>query len=220
MDEKEIPRKPLLSALLKRWFAGSLPFFRWATVSFGLPILLAWLLANALHHHLHPSDAGPVAPNGDRFGPISIKIGLPGTIGALPQPLLVCGRTGDAELVYIRILANRKARVGVEFWGLRADESAPFDLPSMDAVLDIKCYLPAFFPQEGDDYWRPLPASIQRSRRTQYFILVDKVVRLKGALKYDLRPHSPIYFGENPLGGSLVADRFAGTVLQTSQAQY
>jgi hypothetical protein len=181
---------------------------------------MAWLLANALHNHLHPSDDRDDAPNGDRFGPISIKIGLPGAIGALPEPLLVCGRTGNAELVYIRILANRKARVGVEFWGLRADESETFDLPSMDAILDVKCYLPALFPEEGDDYWQNLPASIQRSRRTQYFIVVDNVVRLKGPLKYNIRPHSPIYFGRNPLGGSLVSDRFIGTILRTSQSPF
>jgi len=185
-----------------------------------LPILLAWLLANALHNHFHASDDRHVAPNGDRFGPISMKISLPGTIGDLPQPLLVCGRTGNAELVYIRIFANNKARVGVEFWGLRADESDMFDLPSMEAVLDVKCYLPAFFPKEGDDYWRLLPASIRRSRRTQYFIVINNVVRLKGPLEYDIRPHSPIYFGRNPLGGSLVSDRFTGTILQTSQAQF
>jgi hypothetical protein len=209
-----------LSAAFKGWFAGSLPFVRWATVSFVLPILLAWLLASALHNHLHPSDDRHVAPNGDRFGPISIRISLPGTIGDLPQPLLVCGRAGNAELVYIRILANSRARVGVEFWGLRADESDTFDLPSMDAVLEVKCYLPAFFPDEGDDYWRHLPESIQRSRRTRYFIVVDNVVRLKGPLKYDIRPHSPVYFGRNPLGGSLVSDKFTGTILQTSQSQF
>jgi hypothetical protein len=206
--------------LVKGGFAGSLPFVRWATVNFLLPILLAWLLATALHNHLHPSDDRPVAPNGDRFGPISIKIGLPGTIGGLPEPLLVCGRTGNAELVYIRILAHSKARVGVEFWGLRADESDTFDLPSMDAVLDVKCYLPAFFPKEGDDYWRNLPASIQGSRRTQYFIVIDNVVRLKGPSKYDIRPHSPIYFGRNPLGGSLVSDSFTGRILRTSQSPF
>jgi hypothetical protein len=115
-----------------------------------LPILLAWLLANALQNRLHPSDDRHVTPNGDGFGPISIKISLPGTIGGLPEPLLVCGRTGNAELVYIRILANSKARVGVEFWGLGANESDTFDLPSMDAVLHVKCYLPALFPKEGE----------------------------------------------------------------------
>ncbi len=205
---------------LKGWSAGSFQFLRWATVNFALPIVLAWPLAIALHNRLQLSDERHGAPNGDRFGPISLKIRLPGTIGNLPQPLLVCGRTGNAELVYIRILANRKARVGVEFWGLRADESETFDLPSMDAILDVRCYLPPFFPEEGDDYWRLLPASIQKSRRTQYFIVVDNVVRLKGPLKYDMRPHSPIYFGKNPLGGSLVSDRFTGTILQTSQSQF
>jgi hypothetical protein len=209
-----------LSALLKGRFIGFLPFLRWAAVNLAIPILLAWLFTNALHNHLHPSVDKHVAPNGDSFGPISIKISLPGTVGGIPEPLIVCGRTGNAELVYIRILANSKARVGVEFWGLRADESDTFDLPSMDAVIDLKCYLPAFFPNEGDDYWRNLPASIQQSRRTQYFVVVENVVRLKGPLKYDIQAHSPIYFGRNPLGGSLVSDRFTGTILQTSQSQF
>src|SRR5579859_5790775 len=194
---------------------GPRQFLFWATGNLILPVMLAWLLTTGFRGHLRSYDSSQVTPNGDRFGPVSVRVKLPGTVGGIPEPLVVCGRAGSADLVYIRILAGKKAAVGVEFWGLRADESGTFDLSSMDAVLDIKCYLPALFPEDGDEYWRELPPRVQRSRQTEYFIVVDNIVRLKGPVKYDVRPHSPIFLGRNPLGGSLVSDRFTGTILNS-----
>lgn len=208
-----MPAKARLTRIIK----ASLAFCRAAATNFAVPVLVAWLLTNVLHDRLHPSPAGDIAPNGDLFGAVRLKVKLPGTSAGIPEPLIVCGEAGSASLVYIRLCSGSQAKVGVEFWGMRSYESEFFPLPAMDAVIDVTCYLPAFFPKEGDPYWGALTPTLQRIRRTQYFITVNNVVRLKGPLKYEQRPHSPIYFGANPLGGSLVSDRFTGTVLESSQ---
>jgi hypothetical protein len=208
-----MPEKARLTRMIKACLAGG----RAAVTNFAVPVLIAWLLTNVLHDRLHPSHGVEIAPNGDLFGAVRLKVKLPGTSAGIPEPLIVCGEAGNASLVYIRLLSGSQAKVGVEFWGMRAYESETFPLPAMDGVIDIKCYLPALFPKEGDPYWGTLAPTLQRIRRTQYFITVDNVVRLKGPLTYEQRPHMPIYFGANPLGGSLVSDRFSGTVLESSQ---
>jgi hypothetical protein len=190
---------------------------RKAAVNFAIPILLAWLLTDLLHHRLHPPDVRDRPAKGNEYGAVRLRIKLPGTHEGIPEPLIVCGRPGNASLVYIRLINRGRARIGVEFWGLRADESETFPLPAMDAVLDITCYLPAFFPDQSDPYWGELSAALRRIRRTQYCVLVNGVVRLRKPVEYSQDPHSPIYFGANPLGGSLVSSVFTGAIMGESQ---
>jgi hypothetical protein len=182
-----------------------------------VPILLAWILTRGLHRYLHPSDVRDVAPRGNSFGPLRIRLKLPGTSRGIPEPVLVCGRPGNASLVYIRLLPGSRAKVGVEFWGLRADQSGEFPVPSPDAEIEVTCYLPALFPEVGDPDWGNLSPEIQRARRGEYYITVDGVVRLNARVDYKQPPHSALYLGENPVGGSLVSDRFTGAVLGSSQ---
>jgi hypothetical protein len=187
------------------------------TINFVVPILLAWLVTNYLHYRLYPTDVRDIAPIAAEYGAVRLKIKLPGTHEEIPEPLIVCGRPGNAALVYIRLINHSRARLGIEFWGIRADESETFPLPAMDAVIDITCYLPAFFPDENNLYWGTLSKGLRKIRRTQYYITVNGIVRLKGPVDYIQSPHSPIYLGSNPLGGSLVSSRFTGAILKNSQ---
>jgi hypothetical protein len=158
------------------------------------------------HWHLHSAQA-------TSFGPVSLKLKLPGTAGRIPEPILVCGNPGRASLVYIRLLRNARAKVGVEFWGLGAYESDEFALPSASATIVLTCSLPALFPAKGSGWWKATPAAEQERLRHEYSLGVDGVVRLKGSVEYLQPDDSPIYFGVNPIGGSLVSERFTGSIL-------
>ena len=48
-------------------------------------------------------------------------------------------------------------------------------------------------------------------------IAVDGKIRLKGPVAYDQATHAPFYVGSNPIGGSLVSDRFTGSVISVVQ---
>jgi hypothetical protein len=199
--------------MLSRFFAGC----RKAAVNFAIPILLAWLLMDLLHYRLYPSDVRDSPASGNQYGAVRLRIRLPGTHAGIPEPLIVCGRIGSATLVYIRLFSGSRAKMGVEFWGVKADESETFPLPAMDGVLDITCYAPAFFPPADDPYWGELSDGLRRIRRTQYCIVVNGVVRLRRPVDYSQSPHSPIYVGRNPLGGSLVSSAFTGAILKEFQ---
>lgn len=184
-----------------------------ATGNFVLPAALAWALVAFGHQFYYGSrlhlQMRPARP----YGPISLRIKLPGTAGMIPEPILVCGKPGNAALVYIRLLRHAHARVGVEFWGVAAFESDEFLLPSSDATILFSCSLPAFYPAEGSKKWEGTPENRQTLLRHQYVIGVDGVVRLKGPVNYLQPENSRIYYGSNPLGGSLVSSQFTGTML-------
>jgi hypothetical protein len=189
----------------------------WAVKNVVAPILLAWLVTRGLFENVSRFDRQFAAYHRDAFGPIRMRLKLPGTNAGIPEPLLTCGRAGDASIAYIRLLPHGLAKVGVDFWGLRSDESEEFRLPAPDAEIEVDLYFPWLFPNVGDSDWGSLGPGFQRVRHSEYVITVDRVARLRAPVTYDLPKHFSIEYGENPIGGSLVSDRFTGTVLAVSQ---
>ena len=190
---------------------------RFVVLNIVVPIVLAWICVSLAQRLSKKPLSSDLREMPTAYGPVKLKLKLPGTSGRIPEPLFVYGSPGKAALVYIRLLANARAQVGVEFWGLGAIESEAFTLPSADAVIEVDCYLPVFFPRAGDPYWGNLSPELQAFRRSDYMIAVDGKIRLKGPVAYDQATHAPFYVGSNPIGGSLVSDRFTGSVISVVQ---
>lgn len=182
-----------------------------------LPVLLGWLLTRGLHKHLHPSDVRDSVAKRNVYGQISLRLKLPGTHAGIPEPLISCGRIGNASIIFIRLLPNSRANVGIDFWGAELAQSPDFALPALDAEIEVTCAVPAFFPAEGDHEWAGITEGAQQRRRSEYIIAVNGTTRLKGSLQYVEPPHSPIYYGVNPLGGSFVSSTFTGAILRVAQ---
>lgn len=189
---------------------------RHAALQVVLPLVLAWGVTTLWHARLYPSQAMPAAAE-DQVGAIRIRLQLPGTAEGIAEPVLVCGRTGRAVLVYIRLLAGPRAKVGVEYWGVGVFESEPFPLPDAAARIDVTCYLPALFPPADDRYWSNLAPALQAKWGTRYLVAVDGVRRLEGVIDYPQPEGSPVHVGVNPVGGDIVASSFSGRVIAASR---
>ena len=181
-----------------------------------LPVALAWGFVHFLHGRLHRGDIREVPAIAAAPGPITLRVKLPGHHAGIAEPIVVLGRSGQAVMVYLKLFPHNQVRIGIEFWGRRSDESALFSVPCAEAQLAITCFLPALFPPEGDPQWGGVPARLQTLRRTRYYLTVDRVVRLTAPVDYPMDPHPNLYLGLNPLGGSIVSDRFTGSILNAS----
>jgi hypothetical protein len=206
------PARPL-SPLAHLWAAG-----RMAALNLVLPITLAVALTQTLHHYLHVRDVRDVEAAPRALGPVTLRIKLPGTHAGIPEPLVCCGRVGNAALIFIRLLPGGQARVGVEFWGLELYQSAVFPLPAPDAVIDVSCAVPALFPRAGDPAWAGLTPLAQEHRLGEYIIAVNGTTRLRGVVHYNEPAGSPVYYGANPMGGSFVSAFFTGSILHVTRA--
>jgi hypothetical protein len=175
------------------------------------------MLAGIVYHLSHRPVAPVQALQSAGYGPITLRIRLPGPHSGVAEPLIACGVTGNATLVYIRILDGDKAVMGVDFWGVGAYDGEAFPLPEKGTPIEVTCFLPALFPKEGDPYWESLSSSVQKQRRSEYLVKVDGIDRLKGWIEYDQPLHPPVYIGENPVGSSLASRHFTGKVLEISQ---
>jgi hypothetical protein len=182
-----------------------------------LPLALAWAATHLLHRALYPAPPPGAARRDGAFGPVSLRLKLPGTQAGIAEPLLVCGEPGSATLVYIKLLPGARAVVGIEFWGFEARHSEEFSVGAPDAEIRVDCLFPALFPGPSDPYWDGFSPELAALRRSTYYLAVNGRVRLTGRVDYPQRPHPGLYFGENPLGGSLVSSRFTGVVVSARQ---
>lgn len=192
--------------------------FCWAAAAnFGAPILLAWVLAGIFYHFVHGPKEHAQALQSTGYGPITLRILPPGPNSGVAEPLIACGVSGNATLVYLRIVDGGNAVVGVDFWGVGTFDGNAFPLPATGSPIEVTCFLPALYPNEGDRYWGSLSPDIQRQRRSEFLIKVDGIERLKGRIEYDQPPHPPVYVGENPVGSSEASEHFTGKILDVSR---
>ncbi|HTL67624.1 MAG TPA: hypothetical protein VL200_08180 [Lacunisphaera sp.] len=182
-----------------------------------VPVGLAVAGALTLHHRIYAGDIRETEEHRNAFGAVRVRIKLPGLSANVDEPILICGRVGSASLIFIRLVSPTRARVGVEFWGRELSQGDEFPLAAPDAVLELKCYVPAFFPEPGARAWKRTDPATQKKRTSSYEIWVNGQLRLAGATDYRQPPHSGFYLGVNPLGGSFVSARFSGTILDFAQ---
>ena len=181
--------------------------------------MLGLAQARFLYAFLNRGEAHPAPSQHHTFGPLTLRLKLPGTNAGIPEPLCSIGEPGRASLIFIRLLKGSRAKVGVEFWGNELSEGDVFQLPAADAEIEVTCYVPAFFPSADDPVWGATPAGRKNQLVREYRILVDGIERLHGSTPYVEPEGSPLYIGANPLGGSFVSNLFTGKVLAVKRAR-
>ena len=182
-----------------------------------VPALVGALVAILAHQHLYPPPAATIAERQSGYGPIRLAIRLAGTAPGIAEPLLVCGKPGQAIEVYVRVLPHRLVMVGVDFWGRGKVESEPFQVPSQTASLVVTVSSPAFFPPEGSREWGLYTTPLEARWLRSTMVSVNGVRRLTCDWSYPMPAHSPVFYGRNPIGGSSVSDYFTGAVDSISQ---
>ncbi len=157
----------------------------------------------------------PPLPTGELghadYGAARMVAWLPGSSAGVPEPLLVVGVPGHATLVYVRVLPGGRAKFGAEFWGVGSVEGETFAAPS-DTATEIIIRLPDLYPPAGDPRWGAVPRAVQEVRRARLTILLNGRVALDRAVMATTAG-TPVVFGENPVGGSLVYQKFTGRLV-------
>ena len=152
------------------------------------------------------------APPAD-WGPLALTLREPAEwpVGRA-EPLLVTGRTGAGEFVYLRYLPGRMVQVGYDLWGVGGGESAPLAWPSGEDLL-VQISVPALSPGEA-----PGAATLPEASRAKLAGTVR--IRVNGRVVHEqpVRPYpaSPaeVWVGENPIGGSTCGERFTGKLVR------
>lgn len=155
--------------------------------------------------------AMPGSPDAD-VGALRMRVVLPAAAAGTPEPLLVTGEPGAALLAFVRVLPQGRIRLGVEQWGVGVRESDELVADSRWPI-EVTFEWPELFPPLHDGRWGATSAARQEQAHSQIRVMVDGQPVLTWPKERRELRSAPLYFGENPLGGSLVGSAFTGEIL-------
>lgn len=150
-----------------------------------------------------------------RHGARFLTLELPRRPANRQEPLLVTGRTGAGDLLYIVYLDATHIRFGYDHWGVGGPVSDPIPIPPGPS-LELEVSLGSLYPA-GDPAWNPLdPATLKRLRSTVQVRLNGRVVFQQTAAAFPATDNE-IHVGTNPIGGSTCGPEFSGHILRVER---
>jgi hypothetical protein len=130
---------------------------------------------------------------------IILNVTFPTGVEGRCEPIITTGRTDDGDFLAIRYLNQESAVVLYDVWGVGGPTSPPFALqPGRRRTLRIEmptlAQVPHFAPREK----RPLR------------VVLDGEPLLNDSVFFHRRMPADLFFASNPIGGTLVDQRFRG----------
>jgi hypothetical protein len=133
-------------------------------------------------------------------GPLALDLQLPSRIPVgRSEPLLVCGSTGAADVIYLRYRSDAEAEIGYDSWGEGGPVGTPFAIRP-GGRLAIQISLGSLFPGRGAGV--PSPLEVRADGRRV----------LQAATPFRPERTRPIVIGENTIGASSCAAAFSGEI--------
>jgi hypothetical protein len=157
---------------------------------------------------LNPVEAGD--------GPLLLEVLLPRDRPQRSEPLLVSGRPGAGDLVYIHYTDDQHVQFGLDHWLAGGPLSPPVAV-DYARLQSITISTGALYPPVEAAAWGSTPAAQrQAARQTMAITMNDHVVLSCPLVPYDVTP-GEIYVGRNPIGGSSCDPAFSGSILTQIQ---
>jgi hypothetical protein len=158
----------------------------------------------------------PSLPSGQPpAGAIRLVLKLPADRSRGPEPLLVTGRQGAADMVYVLYPDPGHVQIGYDHWGYGGPISASIAVKggeNLELLLSL-----GSLHYEDDPNWPSLSAA--RRERLGSTVVVHangaKVLEAKSS-PYACEP-GEIYIASNPVGGSTCSARFTGAILSSER---
>ncbi len=142
-------------------------------------------------------------------GPLRIRVRLPLGIVGQAEPLVVSGKTGAGDFVFVRYLSDGRVTFGFDHWGVGGPESAPVALAESRRAIIVVSHGGLMPPREARLY----------AQSPELMALLDSVVIAvdgRPILVASVKPYPTalenITVGRNTIGGSTTTAQFGGEI--------
>ncbi len=149
-------------------------------------------------------------------GRLLLEVLLPWDRLQRSEPLLVSGKPGAGDLVYVHYTDDQHVQFGLDHWLVGGPLSPPVAV-DYARLQSITISTGALYPPVEAAAWGPAPAAQrQAARQTLTIMINDRVVLSCPLIPYDAAA-GEIYVGRNPIGGSSCDPVFTGAILTQIQ---
>jgi len=152
-----------------------------------------------------------------QYGALRCSVQFPADSRGSQEPLLLTGRTGAADAVYVIYAEDGTVRFGYDHWGVGGPLGEPVTLDRSQAH-EVEISLGSLWPPLGDDAaWGGLAHDRRRELLETVTVRIDgrTVLQHRGAA-HPSRPEE-IAIGANPVGASTCGPVFTGRILSSSR---
>ena len=158
------------------------------------------------------------SPSGAPDGPFRLVAMLPSGKTGAAEPLVVTGKAGKGDLVFIKYTDPRHVQFGYDHWGVGGGSSEPIAI-DYSQPHEIEIGLGSLYAERKDASWMGLPADVRERLRNQVTVRLDGVpVWQTNSPAYPSEP-SDIRVGQNLIGASSCGERFTGEILEIGRAR-
>ena len=186
----EIKRLPVTRSKARLW--GSLG---WTILAIALALALV----------PHPEEHVPSKGQPPVIGELELTITLPRAVIGRCMPVVTTGRPEAGTLLFIRYTGPETVVFGYDSWGVGGPLSPPIRIePGQKQDLQLK--LPAITGSRPEDRKERGPLKVTYGGRT----VLDATVHYHGLQRNE------VFFGENPIGGTVINDIFRGQLAARS----
>ena len=167
-----------------------------------------------------PKSLAEIMPPADREwlgypypGPICLEVIFPRE-GKQPEPLLVSGITGAADVLYVRYLDESHVQVGLDHWGHSATVSEIITVqPRAEQKFIIS--LGSLLPPGSDEIYHHYP-DWARLRQLLFVSLNGRTI-LEAPMEFHPARADQLIIGSNLAGGSVVGPNFKGQIISVTR---
>lgn len=148
----------------------------------------------------------------DGIGPIRLTLRFPAIRPGRSEPLLVTGRAGSGDVLYVHYVDDRHLSLGYDHWNAGGPLSAPIAVDyETTHVLDLS--LGSLYPAVGDPAWGAVPVDRQRTLLGAVSISLDGRQVLRTIQTAYRASPAEITPAVNGIGASTSDPNFTGEVI-------
>ena len=160
----------------------------------------------------------PASSNADSvaWGPLKLSVQFPAIRERGPEPILITGHTGRADVLFVTYEPNGLARFSHDHWSVGVHTGEPFEA-TPGKIHDVEIHSGALLPPPDHPDWQKQSGRDSEALRSHLNVRVDGKVVLNSTYPPYSNPSGEIYVGTNSIGASTCAPAFGGQISHLSR---
>jgi hypothetical protein len=146
-----------------------------------------------------------------RYGAVRLQLKFPDNRIGICEPLLVTGKTGAGDAVFVQYIGQRQIRFGYDHWSVGGPLSPPLSIDYGD-FHTIEIETGSLYPPMGDRAWGNVPRNGQELLRASITIKLDDQTVLTSRQTAYPASFDETHVGANPIGASSCEAVFSGVI--------
>jgi hypothetical protein len=146
-------------------------------------------------------------------GPVLIRLRLPRGLAGQSEPLVVTGKTGAGDIVFVHYENDHRLRFGFDHWMVGGPVSDPVEIDpdrAQELLVSLGSLLPPATAGNVDPY---------AGLRHQCLVFLNGQSVLRCSSKFYPALPTQIFIAANPIGGSTARSKFSGVIIHVESVR-